>query len=102
MKNTPKCSRTSITKAVESLLETGARQATVYQHPKLSIKATLRFRPDARNKRTDIVLTVGSPNYEGRAFVKKLVAAGEPFPVRKVQLKFWPKQLGKLKPKKGR
>ena len=37
-------------------------------------------------------LTCGKPNFAERAFVKKAVKAGEPFPVRKVQLKFPPQR----------
>lgn len=95
----PKVSRLSISKAVECLLETGARQATVYQHPRLSVKATARFKPDKRNTRTDIVLTIGEPNYEGRLFVKRLQQAKEPFPVKKVQLRFWPKKRVRRSPR---
>lgn len=89
---TPKLARTSIYRAVEALLETGARQAVVYQHPKLCVKVTRRFKPDRRNTRTDIALTIGAPNYAGRQFIKACLKAGEPFPIRKTQLKFYPKK----------
>lgn len=86
----PKVTRLSLAKALETLLESGARQTIVYQHPRLCVKATRRFKPSARMKTIDIVLTIGEPNYEGRKFVKRCLAAGEPFPVKRVQLKFWP------------
>jgi hypothetical protein len=90
MKETPQVSRNSVTKAVEALLETSSRQATVYQHPKLIIKATRRFKPDKRSRHTEILLTIGTPNYAERAFIKACLKAGEPFPVRRVQLKAYP------------
>lgn len=87
----PTISRLSIQKAVESVLESGARSATVFQHPKLIARATLQFKLDKRNSRTTILLTVGSPNYRERAFVKEALKAGEPFPIRNVQLRWWQK-----------
>lgn len=84
-----KINRNSISKAVESLLETGARQAVVYQHPNLVVKATRRHKPDKRARTTEIMLTIGAPNYECQQFIKRCLKAGEPFPVRKVQLKFY-------------
>lgn len=87
-----KINRNSIAKAVESLLETGARQAVVYQHPNLVVKATRRHKPDKRARTTEITLTIGAPNYECRQFIKRCLKACEPFPVRKVQLKFYTKK----------
>lgn len=40
------------------------------------------------NDNLHIVLTIGKPNYEQREFIGKCKKAGEPFPVKKVQLKF--------------
>lgn len=82
-------------RAVEALLDTNARQATVYHGPKLVVKATRRHKPDRRAKSIEVVLTMGVPNHEGRKFVKDCQQAGEPFPVRNVQLKFWPKKKSK-------
>jgi hypothetical protein len=90
MKDTPKVNRNSITKAVESLLETGSRQATVYQHPKLTVKATRRHKPDKRSRHTEILLTIGTPNYAERAFIKTCLKCGHPFPLSGVQLKAYP------------
>jgi hypothetical protein len=71
------------------------RRATKYLSPKLVVKLTARTYKYRNGKRgtkqdahEDFVLTVGKPNYAERQFVKKLVAAGEPFPVKKIQLKF--------------
>jgi hypothetical protein len=37
------------------------------------------------------VFTIGKPNYEEREFIKKCKKAGEPFPVKKIQVKFYNK-----------
>ena len=68
----------------------GLKSATKYVSPKLRVKITRRFKP-AINK-TDYTLTVGRPNYAEKIFIKKCQKAGEPFPVKKVQLKFYPKK----------
>jgi len=39
-----------------------------------------------------MVLTIGRPNYAEREFIKLCKKAGEPFPVKKMQLKFYPKK----------
>lgn len=73
------------------------RSATAYDGPKLRVTASRAFKPDRRNTRETISVTWGTPNYAGREFVKACKKAGEPFPVKKVQLRWWPK---KRKPKK--
>lgn len=40
-----------------------------------------------RSRSTSFVLTVGKPNYRVRAFIKQCQQAGEPIPVKKVQLR---------------
>ncbi len=67
------------------------RKVVIYISPKLTIKLT-RQRHDKRSKRHTFLLTIGNPNYAERAFIKKLIAAKEPFPVKKVQVKFYPKR----------
>ena len=86
-----KITRDSISKAVFGLLESGARKATVYLAPDVVVTATHQRKPDKRSKSQTIILTYGKPNYRGRLFVKACQKSGEPFPVRKLQLKFWPK-----------
>lgn len=86
-----KITRSSIQKAVFSLLETGARRATVYLAPDTVVTATRPHRPDKRAKSFSVVLTMGAPNFRGRMFVKAYQKKRKKFPVRKVQLKFWTK-----------
>lgn len=68
------------------------RRATYYLSPGLTIKATRTRRVDKREKAESYIVTVGRPNYAERKFIKVAKAAGEPFPVKKVQLTFWPKK----------
>lgn len=87
-----KITRSSIARAVESLLESGAKRATVYLDANTVVTAARRHRPHKRARRTEIVLKLGQPNYAEREFIALCRKAGEPLPVRKVQLKFWPKK----------
>lgn len=66
------------------------RRATSYLASNYTVKASRRHRRSG--KQTEIVVTIGRPNYAERRFIKACVKAGEPFPVRKVQLKFWPEK----------
>jgi hypothetical protein len=75
---------------VRAILYGGAVKATKYISEKLTVKATRKLYGKKRlpsRKAYEIVLTAGKPNHEERAFIKKLGKAGEPFPVKKVQLK---------------
>lgn len=90
---------------LNALLLTEAHVATKYVSPKLTVRAARRWykaktRGCGKNKRTisgsfnaraiEIELTIGPPNYVEREFVKKCRKAGEPFPVKKIQLKYPP------------
>ena len=76
-------------KVCDVLLETGARTAVKYLSPTEVVQAT-RIAYDGRfSKRVlDIRITIGRPNYLARRFVKSCQRAGEPFPVKKIQLRF--------------
>lgn len=78
---------------MECILEGGARQATKYISERETVKATLRTYKrrmhGPRPKDRTIVVTVGPPNYLERRFIKLAKKAGEPFPIKKIQLK-WP------------
>lgn len=66
----------------------GAYRARKYWSPKYVIKVTRIGRPDKRDRQDSVRVTIGRPNYAERRFVKQCLAAAEPFPVKKVQLKF--------------
>jgi len=80
------------TQKIVSIVASGtARKATKYVSPKLVIKATARHKPRKDSSAVEIVLTIGKPNYREREFIKMALKAGEPFPIRKVQLQLWRK-----------
>lgn len=67
------------------------RRATKYIGPGLVAKVTLhgwgKKRPSKRAVTAS--LTVGVPNYAERQFIKACKKAGEPFPVKKVQYRYF-------------
>ncbi len=66
------------------------KKATVYLSEKSVVSVCRRFKPRKRNTRDDYVLKIGAPNYLERQFLRLCRKAGEPIPVRKVQLRRWP------------
>lgn len=76
------------------------RTATKYVAPNYTIKATRQWPFDGRARHTTYIVTVGTPNYLERIAIKEFKAAKEPFPVRKIQLKYWPKKRVKKATKK--
>lgn len=92
---------------LDALVGNTAHVATLYVSPFQTLRATRRwYKPKTRgrgkNKRTfagsfndraiEIELTIGPPNYLEREFVKTCRKVGEPFPVKKIQLKFPPQR----------
>jgi hypothetical protein len=73
------------------IVHDAARSAVKYLAPNFTVRAARCFKADKKNTRTTIVLSIGEPNYLETEFIKKCVKAGKPFPVRKIQLKFYPK-----------
>lgn len=67
-----------------------ARKATKYLSPKFTVKVTRSHRVDRRSRAETVTLTYGVPNFEERKFIKAALKAKEPFPIRRVQLKFFP------------
>lgn len=82
-----------IDKLFQSMLTGDFRQAVKYVNPSLVMKVTRRVwkycgkRPDKRDCRADFVVTIGSPGYLERKFIKLAKKAGEPFPIKRIQLK---------------
>lgn len=66
------------------------RRATIYRSPTFTLKLSRQRRHDGRDKATTWLLTCGKPNFAERRFIKKCQQAKEPFPVKKVQLQYWP------------
>lgn len=78
---------------VDMLLENNAKRATKYISDKLVVAAQRKSfgnKIDKRERRIEISLKIGVPNYAEKEFIASCKKAGEPFPVKKVQLKFFP------------
>lgn len=86
-----KITRKSISDLAEILLEGKAIQATKYFSPTLIVRAVRRtYGGKIVNGNTEILFTIGRPNYREREFIKACKKSGELFPVKKIQIK-WPK-----------
>lgn len=75
-----------------ALAASDAKTATKYLDEKTTVKATWRFKPNNKHSREEMIVTFGTPNYLDRIFIKKCKKAGEPFPIKKVQLRAYPKK----------
>ena len=73
-----------------ALIASDAKTSTKFLSPKLVVKATWHNKPSNRNRLESAVVTFGAPGFKEQKFIAACVAAGEPFPVRKVQLRAWP------------
>lgn len=81
-------------KVVEGLLRSDDYQVTKFLSDREVIRATRRHKPSKRHTRIELVLTVGAPNYRERKFIKLCRRAGEPFPVKRLQFRRWPRKRG--------
>ena len=82
---------------VRAAIDNQAWRATKYVSDKAVVRATqrryLRRSPRLGSREdAEVSLHIGRPNYAERLFVKKCKRAGEPFPVKKIQLQFPPKR----------
>ena len=68
------------------------RRVTHYATPNVTLKQTRQRRATSRARQETFLFTLGRPNYTERDFIKKCLKAGEPFPVKKLQLQYWPKK----------
>lgn len=73
-------------------LHPGIQTATKYIDAGEVARATYRQRPTSRSRRVQLIVTYGEPNYLEKRLIALCKQAGEPFPVRKVQLKPWPRK----------
>ena len=85
-----KLARRWFNQVVEALLETGAAQAVKYVSVNETIQATrIRYGGGGRRRAPiEIRVTGGRPNYLARRFIKACRRAGEPFPVKRIQLRY--------------
>jgi len=80
-----------VDKVIGALVANDARTATKYITDRRVVRATRRMWGGKILNRTynmEITLTIGRPNYRERQFIKQCKRAGEPFPVKKIQLRF--------------
>jgi hypothetical protein len=85
---------------VTTLTDTGARRATKFVAPNYVIsvqRVAWDGHIDKRDRRIQIYLKVGTPNYHERKFIKDCIKAGEPFPVKKIKLAFFRPRKSKKK-----
>lgn len=83
-----------ITKPVEMLLRTDSKRATKYISPTEVVSVQRKSygnKIDRRDQSIELIVKIGKPNYAEREFIRQCKKAGEPFPVKKVQLKEFPK-----------
>lgn len=65
--------------------------ATYYISPKEVIRVTRQHKHIKRQTRSyTFVVSTGVPNYLARVFIKLCRKAGEPFPVKKLQMSYYP------------
>lgn len=83
---------------VDRLLKTEAYTVTRYLSPKLVVRAVRIGGKHKLPRSIYISVKIGSPNYLERRFVKACLKAGEPFPVKKDQIRM-PKPAKKGKKK---
>ena len=87
-----------ISTVVDNLLETNSYKAEKYLTDKLVVRATRKsYKGKFAKGNIEILLVVGKPNFAQREFIKDCKKAGEPFPVKRIQLKALPKKNGKRK-----
>lgn len=69
------------------------KTATMYVSEKFIVKATWSINPrGGKLCSATILVTYGKPNYLERLFIANCLKAGEKFPVKKVQFRFYPKK----------
>lgn len=71
------------------LMKDGAVKATKFLSPDQIIRAVRRtYGGKIVKGNTEILITIGKPNFKEREFIKKCKKSGEPFPVKKIQVKW--------------
>lgn len=70
------------------VLTNGAKQATLYLTPKLTVKATRQGKIDRRSKAITVLITVGTPNYAQRQFITRHRKTEGVFPLNVTTLRY--------------
>lgn len=79
-----------VNKVIEILLRAEARKTVKYVSPVLVVRAVRKTYGKKILKRhnTEIILTIGKPNFLEREFIKTAKKVGEKFPIKKIQIKY--------------
>ena len=81
---------------IKTLIDSKAFKATKYISPNHIVRAVrTRYGNKFQQGNIEITITIGKPNYIEREFIKQCEKAREPFPIKKIQLKFISKLGGK-------
>jgi len=63
------------------------------------VKATRQHKLRKGGRGSTLLVTIGKPNYLERKFVRECQKAGEPFPIKRIQLKGYPAKKPPVKKK---
>jgi len=86
-----KIPRKIFSELAEVILEGGAVRATKYYDDKTVVSCKRKLfggKIDKRSDITELLFKIGAPNYKEQEFIRKCKKVGEPFPVKKIQMKF--------------
>lgn len=79
----------AVAEVLTTLINSKAKTATKYMSPRETIRMSqMTFKGKLQKGNLEIRITIGRPNYQAREFIKTALKAKEPFPIKKVQLKF--------------
>jgi hypothetical protein len=78
-----------LTQMIVYMLDSRIKSAVKYTFEDERVKLSKMYR---KTYPLDLRLTIGKPNYSERKFIKQCIKAGEPFPIKKIQLKYWLKK----------
>lgn len=72
----------------------GCKSVVHYIDEKTIVRATWHNKPNGRNNRETMIVTIGAPNYEERERIKKSRKQKD-FPISgQILFKYWPKKKG--------
>lgn len=79
-------------KVCSELIASNCKSVVQYIDAKTVVKATWQRKPNGRTTSETMLVSFGAPNYLETIFIKQCIKAGEPFPVKKIQLRPYPKK----------
>lgn len=82
----------TLDKMMEAFNHRGVKSVSYFLSPRVVTRITRQRPANIRESSITFLITIGRPNYAAREFIKKANRAGEPFPIKKLQLKFYPRR----------